>query len=879
MFKWMKTRLNSLLRRERLEQDLDRELSFHIDMLTEQNIRAGMAPGEARAQAVKRFGRVEGVKDAVRDTWLSRVFETLGQDMRYGLRNLRRNPGFALVVIATMALGIGANTAIFSVVNSVLLRPLPYEGGDRLVVLRQQRPLAGDTDISFSPKEIADYGTQTAALEGVAEFHSMWFILLGRSEPERVSTGVVSANFFPLLGVKPMLGRSFTHEDERVGSPAVLILSHKYWQRSFGGDPSIVGRVFQMNDRPHEVVGVLPAITEYPEEVDVYMPTSACPFRSSKRMVETRSMRMVGAFGKIRKGVTLDKARADIAVVASRLAKDYPDDYPSTQGYQTVAIPLQEELTRSFKTTLLVLLGTAAFVLLIVCASIANLTLARMVRRQREMSVRVALGASRTRLLRQLLTESTLLAVIGGALGLMLAVWGLDLLVAFAERFTSRAAEIEIDRMVLLYTLVISVGTGLVFGSVPAFAGRLGSTPSLGAGTRSTQASHGLRSSLIVVQVAVSFMLLIGAGLTVRTLINLQQVDPGFRTDDILTSRLDLNFTKYGDPFGERAPFWELLEERLRAIPGVVSVGGAGTFPLNEEGPFSSSMTIEGVHLPSNAPPQVDVRIVSPDYFQTLGQPLLAGRAFARSDRGRDNPVAIVSRTMAQRYWGGDSPVGRRISPDEGRTWVTIVGVVADARQQLTLPPGAEVYVPMFQSGQLSSNWLVRTTVDPITMARQVREAVYSIDPDQPIDRFRTLAEVRASTLDSPRLTATLLGLFALLALVITSAGIAGVIAFSVNQRTQEFGVRMALGAPRGSVLSMVLRQGLRLVLTGLAIGLAGAIVLTRVMTTLLFGVEPTDALTFLAVSMVLVAVAAAACLIPARRAASVDPMVALRVG
>ena len=879
MLKWMKTRFNSLFRRDRLEHDLDRELSFHIDMLTELNVQAGMSPAAARSHAMQRFGPVEGVKDDVRDTWLSRVFETLGQDMRYGLRNLRRSPGFALVVIATMALGIGANTAIFSVVNGVLLRPLPFEGGERLVVLRQQRPLAGDTDIRFSPKEIADYGTQAAGLEGVAEFHSMWFILLGRPEPERVSTGVVSANFFPLLGVKPMLGRDFTHEDEQLGAPAVLLLSHKYWQRSFGGDPSIVGRVFQMNDRPHQVIGVLPGVMEYPEEVDVYMPTSACPFRSSKQMVEARDARMMQAFGKIRERVTLEKARADIAIVASRLAQDYPEDYPASRGYQTVAIPLQEELTRSFKTTLLVLLGTAGFVLMIVCASIANLTLARMVRRQREMSVRAALGASRTRLLRQLLTESTLLALIGGALGLMLATWGLDLLVLFAERFTSRAAEIQIDRTVLLYTLLVSVATGLVFGSVPAFAGRLGSTPALGAGTRSTQASHGLRSSLIVVQVAMSFMLLIGAGLTVRTLINLQQVDPGFRTDDILTSRLDLNFTKYVDRYRDRAPFWERLDERLRAIPGVTSVGGAGTFPLNDRGPYASSITIEGVHLPSNAPPRVDVRIVTPDYFQTLGQPLIAGRPFTRADRGPDNQVVIVSKTMAQRYWPGDSPVGRRMSPDNGDTWATIVGVVADARQQLNLPPGDEIYVPMFQSGQLSSNWLVRTTVDPITMARQVREAVYSIDPNQPIDHFRTLADVRSTTLDSPRLTATLLGLFALLALVITAAGIAGVIAFSVNQRTQEFGVRMALGAPRGSVLAMVLGQGLRLVLAGLAIGMAGAIVLTRVMTTLLFGVEPTDALTFLAVSMVLVAVAAAACLIPARRAASVDPMVALRVG
>jgi predicted permease len=876
----LKTRLVSLLRRRRLESDLERELAFHLDMLTEQNIRAGMSPIEARAAALRNFGMVENVKDAVRDTWLSRVAETLAQDVRYGLRNIARNRGFAFVVVMTMALGIGANTAIFSVVNGVLLRPLPYRNGERIVVLRQQRPLAGVDDMRFSPTEMTDYRRQTTALDAVVEFHSMWFILLGRSEPERVSTGVVSTNFFEMFGVKPMYGRDFRAADEEHGAPAVLMLSHKYWQRSFGGDPSVVGRVFQMNDRPHEVIGVLPPIPQYPEEVDVFMPTSACPFRSSPQMLKDRDGRMMSAFGRVRQNVTLEKARADLDIVAARLQKDYPRSYPATQGYRTTATPLQEELTRSFKTTLLVLLGTAGFVLLIVCASIANLTLARMVRREREMAVRFALGASRVRLLRQLLTESTLLAVIGGALGLVFAAWGADLLAGYAERFTTRAAEISIDRTVLFYTLIVSVATGLIFGSVPAFAGQLGSTPPLHAGSRTTQTPHGMRSGLIVVQVAVSFMLLIGAGLTIRTLINLQRVDPGFRTDNILTSRIDLNFSKYRSGLNDRIPFWERLEERLRAIPGVISVGGAGTFPLNDQGPFPQNIVLEGVQYPIDAPrPRVDLRVVTPHYFETLGQRLVSGRFFVHSDRGRDTRVVIVGKSMAQHYWPGEDPVGRRISGDDGKTWATVVGVVADTRQQLNRLPGDELYVPMFQAGQISSNWLIRTTGDPVNLARQVREAVYSIDPEQPVDQFRTLAEVRASTLDSPRLTATLLGLFALLALVITATGIAGVIAFSVNQRTQEFGVRMALGAPRGSVLGMVLRQGLRLVLAGLAIGMAGAIVLTRVMTTLLFGVEPTDALTFLAVTMVLVAVAAAACLVPARRAASVDPMVALRVG
>jgi predicted permease len=879
MIRKFATRVRSLFTRDRMEHDLDRELAFHLDMATEQNLRAGMSPDAARRAAMQHFGTVEGVRDAVRDTWLSRTWEAIAQDVRYGLRGIRRTPGFALVVIVTMALGIGANTAIFSVVNAVLLRPLPYEHGERLVVLRQQRPLAGVEDMGWSATEIADYARQSTAIDAIAEFHSMWFILLGRAEPERVATGVVSASFFRTFGVTPLLGRDFTEADEAHGAPAVLILSHEYWQRSFGGDPSIVGKVFEMDDRPHEVVGVLPPVPQHPEEVDVYMPTSACPFRSSQSARENRDHRMMSAYGRLRDGVTLAKARADLEIVASRLQQDHPRFYPAPQGYRTSATRLQDELTRSFRTTLFVLLGTAAFVLLIVCASIANLTLARMVRRDREMAVRAALGASRTRLVRQLLTESTLLAVIGGTLGLAVAVWGVQLLAAFAERFTTRAQEISIDGTVLLFTLVLSVATGLVFGSVPAFAKRLGTTPALREGGRSTHAAHGIRSGLIVAQVAVSFMLLIGAGLTVRTLYNLQQVDPGVRTDNVLTLRLDLNFTKYSTP-QSRAAFWERLDERLREIPGVISVAGAGTFPLNEQGPFSRPLRIEGVQYPADAPrPRVDVRVVSPGYFETLGQPILAGRAFVPSDRAGDSPVVIVNRTMAQHYWPDESPIGRRISGDNGGTWSTIVGMVADARQQLNRPPGDEVFVAMFQGGQLSSNWLIRTRIDATTMTRQVREAIYSIDPQQPADRFRTLDDVRASALESPRLTAILIGLFAALALVITAAGMAGVIAFSVNQRTQEFGLRMALGAQRGAVLGMVLRQGLRLVVIGLAIGVVGALLIANVMTAILFGVEPTDTLTFVVVSAVLVAVAAVACLVPAGRAASVDPMIALRVG
>jgi putative ABC transport system permease protein len=878
MLRRITTRLMSLFRRNRLERELDAELRFHIDMLTDQQVRAGLPPDEARRKALRDFGVVARVKDDVRDAWMSRLFETLAQDVRYGLKNLRRNPGFALVVILTMAMGIGANTAIFSVVNGVLLQPLPYRDGDRLIVLRQQQPLAALDDIGFSVQEIEEYRTRSHSLENIAEFHNMWFILLGRAEPERLATGVVSANFFEALGVRPAYGRDFQEADDKPGAPAVLILSDAYWRRSFHADPSVIGRVFKMNDRPHQVIGILPPVTQYPLEVDVYMPTSACPFRSAQKFIDNRNARMMHAFGRVKPGITMEKARADLDVVAAGIQAEHPDVYLARDGYRIGITPLKEEMTRDFRTTLLVLLGTAGFVLLIVCASVANLTLARMVRREREIAIRSVLGASRLRLLRQLLTESLLLAILGGTLGIALAAWGLDLLVAYAERFTPRAAEIGIDKAVLLYTFAISVLTGLVFGSVPALTGPLGMSPALKDGGRTTQNSQAVRSVLIVVQVAASFMLLIGAGLTLRTVLNLQRVDPGFKTDNLLTMRIDLNFSKYKGP--QIPAFWERLEERLRAEPGVLAAGGGGTFPLNELGPFTGALRIEGRELAPDAPRLlVDYYLATPDYFSTIGQPFLAGRPFESSDRDVNtlNPVVIINKSMARHYWPDQDPVGRRIGGD-GEQWFTIVGVVADTLQQLKETAHDEVYRPLMQTTQLSTTWLLRTGMEPKQMEKQIRDAVHAIDPDQPVDHFRTVAEVRRASLESPRLTAVLLGLFALLALVITAAGIAGVIAFSVNQRTQEFGIRMALGAQRGSVLTMVLRQGISLVLIGLALGMAGAVILTRALTTILFGVQPTDALTFVAVSMVLVAVAAAACLIPARRAASVDPMVALRV-
>jgi predicted permease len=910
MIRRLSARLGSLFKRDRLERELDTELRYHIDMLVEQNIRHGMPPGAARREALRVFGAVEGIKDDVRDSWLSRFIEVAAQDLRYGVRSLRRNKGFAVVIIVTMALGIGANTAIFSVVNGVLLRPLPYGDGDRLVVLHHGQGDALANDMGFSVKDLADY-RQGRSFSDIVEFHNMFFNLLGRAEPERVSTGVVSANYFDVLGVRPLYGRTFAARDDAPGAPAVLVLSHNYWERSFGGDPNIVGKVFRMNDKPHTVVGILPPVPQYPLEVDVYMPSSACPFRSSKSTIDARQGRMLTAFARVRPEVALGKSQADLDIRAGQLARTYPGDYPQA-GFRAIEVPLKDELTRNFKPTLWILLGTAGFVLLIVCASVANLLLARMVRRDREISVRAALGATRARLLRQLLTESLLLAVSGGLLGLLLSAFTLKLLVTFTARFTPRAHEISIDLTVLSFTLAVSIVTGLIFGSIPGFSKRLDMAPALREGGRSSQSGQRLRSVLIVAQVSASFMLLIAAGLTLRSLMKVQNVDPGFRTENLLTLRADMGFDRIPlnmpplESRQRRSVYWTGFEERLKALPGVMSVGGGGTFPLNETNPFPNGFEREFHPSPPGSPePQIAFRLATADYFATLGQPVVAGRSFAATDSVDAPRVGIVNQSAARHFWGDQDPIGSRI---RGRSslagsapgpWTTIVGVVADVRQQLDRAPLDEVYVPVRQIPQFGTTWVVHSkmTVDDAT--RQIKTAARAHDPELPVSSFRTLAEVRSTALAPRRVVAALIGMFGLLALVITAAGIAGVIAFSVNQRTQEFGIRMALGAPRRGVLALVVREGLLLVAIGLAIGVSGALVLTRLMGAVIFepqapplsgvsalqpltllanGTQATDAVTYAGVAVTLVIVALIACLMPARRAASVDPMVALRV-
>jgi putative ABC transport system permease protein len=626
------------------------------------------------------------------------------------------------------------------------------------------------------------------------------------------------------------------------------------------------------------VIGVLPPLPQYPDQNDVYMPTTACPFRSDPEMMANRSDRMMNVFGLMKPGVSLRQASLDLNGIILNAQRQYPNVYPANFDVGSWALSLREQLTQNARPTMLVLLGAAGFVLLIACANVTNLNLARMVKRERELAVRAALGAGRNRLFRQLLTESFLLALAGAALGLVFAQNGLSLLISYVARFTPRAHEIHLDGTVLLFTVGIAVLVSLVSGSVAALDSRGHNIGNLKEGSSQSTIGIGrrrLRNVLIISQVAVSFLLLIGAGLMLRSFLKLQQVDPGFDPENVLTMRLNLNFTKYNTAEKRRA-FYDALLEKVQAQPGVLSVAGGMTFPLSGMTPWSNDFTIEGRE--SASLPIADFRIVTPGYFKTLHIPLLEGRDFTRQDRPDTPIVAIVNRTAAHRFWGTQDPVGKRVSTDKGKTWIQIVGVVGDVKQYgLDKDAPDEIYIPLADSPAMGASLIVKTSVEPLSIARRVIQQIYDIDPDQPAARVASLEQVRADSVAAPRLTANLLGLFALLALAIAAAGIGGVMALSVSQRTHEIGVRMAIGAWPREILRMVLGQGVVLTVVGLALGLLGAIGLTRMLRGLLFEVTPTDPLTFVGVGAVLAIAALSACYVPARRAARVDPTVALR--
>ena len=872
--------LRALFRRSAVERELKREVDFHVEMETQANVRHGLAGDAARQEALRHFGAVEQVKDECRDAWGTRFLDHLRQDVGYGLRGLRRNPGFSAIVVLTLALGIGANTAIFSVVHGVLLRDLPYTEPGRLVMVNQSAPRAGQNILGFSVPDFMDFRERNRAFVGMSEYHSMWFILLGRPEPERVQTGVVSDNFFDLLGVKPLLGRGFLPGEDKQGAAPVLMLSYDYWKRSFGGDPNVVGQVFEMNNKPHTVVGVLPPLPAFPNADQVFMPASACPFRGANTTLTNRNGRIIAnVFARLREGVTMGQAADDTRRVASEMCSAFPQNYPKDDGYSADLQGIASAFTGNARMPLLVLLATSGLVLLIACANVANLTLARLVRRDRELAVRVALGAGRRRIFRQLLTESLLLALVGGAAGLLLASAGLHLLVDYASRFLPRADEIAINGQVLCFTLGVSLLTGLFFGSRPPLPVGNALVNTLKDGSRGTSTgNHRLRSLLVVGQVAISVPLLVGAGLAARSLYNLQQIDPGIQTTRVLAAAINLNWTKYND-VPKRYAFWERSMNEAAKLAAAESVAVSGVEPLNGLVNFPTPFRLEHQALEPNAPsPRATALVDSEDYFKVIGQPLLRGRMFNSSDTREAPRVVILNQAIASHYWPTEDPIGKRLTFDNGTTWATIVGIVANTRQQLNTEPVDEIHLPLRASGGLNSaTILVRTAAAPATLSRDLRAAIHRVDPQQPVTRIETLEQVRTGSLAPPRLIATLLGLFAVLALVITAAGVGGVLAFSVSQRTQEIGIRMALGASRSDVMWMVLRQGLTLVGLGLAVGTVAALLLTRLMSSVLFGVPPTDPLTFVAVLVILMLVAVLACLMPTRRATSINPVVALR--
>ncbi len=811
-------------------------------------------------------------------------FEELRQDVRYAARTLVKRPGYAALAILTLGLGIGANTAIFSVINGVLLKPLPYEHGERLVIVRQSAPISGQAQMGVAIAEYYDYREQARVFDGLVEYHQMNFDLLNRGEPDRVDAGVVSHNFFDLLGIRPILGRTFVKSDDEHGAEAVLILSHRYWRQKFGADPAIVGRMFEMNDRPHRVIGVLPNVPHYPQENDVYMPVLACPFRQAAERNIAQNRRAFGAlsvFGRLSAGVSHEQAASAVATINQRFAADHPAVYrAASTGFQATALERRRALTDGARELLLILLGITGLVLLIACANVASLTLARMLGRNRELAMRSALGAGRGRLVRQLLTESTLLAMAGGAIGVIFALATRDMLTRFVGRLTVRTGEVSMDVPVLVFTLAVSVVTGILFGTLPALGTRVNLVESLKQG--SNQAGNGtdrlrIQSALIIAQVAVSVVLLVGAGLLLSSFYRLQQVDAGYRSDGVLSAQVYGNFSRYGNINSLRRLYLPILD-RLSSEPGVVSAAITNAVPLAGAAPGTVRFEIEGrMAEDPELRPTTDVRVASDRYFETIGIPLVSGRTFNQFDTSDSLPVAMINSSMA-RYWQGANPIGTRVSTNR-KTWFTVVGVVGDVKQfGLAVETVAQIYIPLTQSPfNFAGQVLVRTADDPARFESVLRRTVHAVDPNQPVEAVRTLDDLRYEALAAPRLTATLLAIFAVLALVMTLAGIGGVIATSVNARTREFGVRMALGAGRETVHAMVVRQGLTLVAIGLAIGLAASLALSHVLSAYLYQTTSRDPLVLGVVSGAFLAAGAIACLGPARRATLVDPLIALR--
>jgi predicted permease len=802
---------------------------------------------------------------------------TLIQDLRYGIRMLFKQPGFTIVAVLALTLGIGADSAIFSVVNAVLLRPLPYPDSERLVVLRERSPQLEGMSVAYP--NFLDWREQNNAFENIGVFRRQSYNLTGSGEPERLIGWQLSADVFRALKVTPARGRLFTYDEDKPGANPVVVLSHGLWQRRFGGDPNILEQTMTLDGRSFSVIGVMPPGFQFPRPgAELWAPVGQV---SKDPGWENRGNHPgLTGIARLKPGVTVDQAREDMEIVAANLEKQYPD---SNTGNRVSITPALENVIRGIRPALLVLLGAVGFVLLIACANVANLLLARAAARQKEIAIRTALGASRWRIVRQLLTESILLSLIGGTLGLLLARLGVKLLVAISPNSIPRSEEINLDSRVLAFTIGVSVLTGIIFGVAPALHA---SKPDFNetlkdAGRGSTGKRHLFRSGLVVSEVALTLVLLIGAGLMIRSFYRLQQVDPGFNHEHLLTFNVSLPQKKYPED-QQKTSFYEQLAEKLRGLPGVQIVGLSSGLPLGNNG-WQTSFVVEGQPAPDpGKTPLTEACVVSPDYFQAMGITLVKGRNFTEQDVKDAPHVTVIDEEFVRRYFPDIEPIGQHIRPGGNspkNPLAEVVGVVRRVKMDGLSEDSNRVqsYYPLRQLPFGGMTIVVKTANDPMGTVSAAREQVLSIDPDQPVYNVNTMEQLRSASIAPNRLNLMLLASFAAVALILATVGIYGVMAYSVTQRTHEIGIRMALGARQTDVLGMVVRQGMKLAIGGLAIGLVGAWLATRAMTSLLFGVSATDPLTFVVISVVLIGVALGACFVPARRATKVDPMIALR--
>jgi len=809
--------------------------------------------------------------------------QTLWQDLRYGLRMLRTHPGFTTVAVLALALGIGANTAIFSVVNAVLLNPLPYREPDQIVRLFVTDTREGkDPGIkSVSYPDFLDYRAQNQIFTDITVIDGASLTLMGSEEPERLQCALVSAGFFPLLGVQPKVGRAFLSEEDQSDGAPVVMLSHDLWQRRFSAHADIIGQSITLTGNRYTVIGVLPEEFKMPSNLmgvgrpyDAWMPVAPSARRRS------RGQHRFEAYARLKPGVTLARAQDEMSLIASRLSAQYPD----TNKDKGLGLAMLRELVvRDSRSVLFILLGAVGFVLLIACANVANLLLSRAASRQKEIAIRVAMGAGRARIIQQMLTESVLLALMGGVIGLLLALWGIYAFVTLHPGGLPRLNEVGIDSRVLGFSLLISLLTGVVFGLAPALQA---SKPDLlmtmkESGGQATTGTGGrrIRNLLVITEVALALVLLIGAGLLINSFWRLQQVNPGIKPDHLLTLRLTLPQTEYREN-QQASNFYQQLLARLSSMPGAESAGAVTVLPLS--GGFScDSFTRDDKPNTPGQEPCAEYRSITPGYFRTMGMALLNGREFTERDSGSAPPVAIINETMARRFFADVNPLGMRITPDTGqRISREIIGIVRDIKHfGLDKDAGPELYVPYFQDAWARTMTVVLRTsaADPASLSSAVRREIWAIDKNLPVVNIQTMEQLLARSIAEPRFRTLLLGLFAAIALLLAVSGIYGVMSYSVTQRTHEIGIRLALGANTGDVLKLVVGQGMALALIGVAIGLAASFALTRLLKTFLFSVSTTDPLTFAGVALLLTSVALLACWIPARRAAKVDPMVALR--